>query len=564
MICSTLTSNRPVLTTRVIVRIRSINNSANLVLRLALVTVVLCTVSQLVRAQDPAPTPVPSAEESRLREENRLLELKKDNAQLKKEIKDTQPKPSATPLEGETTADANVIIETQMVTYKAMSDIADRIGAEIHQKFGGAKAIAIYDAEELENLKHYRATSPILEGRIEDLKDQYARVLLSLSAIPSLTTPTGASGESSDLTKKVHTFSAVKPLSGPTSSLTATSSLTSASILNPIASVTEGLKVFADLLALLRTDTDIKGKSVSVEESAMVAETFRALRNRFGGSVNLYYPKAVSPEVYLEGCQYNSAPVFCSETLSSLAHLYAEKDKADQELQRDMFDVASQFEKATNQKAQAAAGIASLGKQISELKLDQLKAELEKPWTPAQTARFQKYINELESMKAEAVLAKKTAELQLDHFAKRKNILEQLQALNLQADQLVATLAKPDEKTGRSELANFMRAENMEKAIGKDGYWLAFRSISAGGNNRTRKNLFRYFSGAKLDHSGGLIVEWALYNRNGVSVDSNKDSSYGGYLAPKEIQSAKFKDAVADPTTQPAPQGNNLAKSGSH
>ena len=318
------------------------------------------------------------------------------------------------------------------------------------------------------------------------------------------------------------------------------------------------------MLALVRTDTEIKGKSVTVEESALVAETFRALRNRFGTSVNLFYPKVISPEIYLEGCQHNSTPIYCSPTLSSLASLYAEKQKADQELSVDMFDVTLQFEKATRDKAQAEGSIASLAKQIADLKLDQLKAELEKPWSPAQVTRFQKYINELQVLKTEAMFAKTTAESQLAYFGKRKNVLEQLQALDQQTDQLVGNLVKADEKTGRTELSNFMRAENMDKALGTEGYWLVFRSISAGGNNRTRTNLFRYFSGAKLDHSGGLVVEWALYNQNGKSVDSNKDSSYGGYVTPKEIQSGRLKDAVADPTLPAVPASPALARSKKH
>jgi hypothetical protein len=528
------------------------------VVKLTLMALVLCGASPVVPAQDPASTPAPTAEELRLQEENRLLELKKTNAELKKDIRESQPKASATPLEGKTTADENVVIETQMVTFKAMSDIADRIGSEIHQKFGGVKSIVIYDAEELQNLRHYRSTSPILEGRIQGLKDQYGRVLESLGALKSAASwnaqaKVAGQGGPDGIIIDFGVNKAVSAMASPGSA--------AANFPLPIPAVTEGLKVFADLLALIRTDTDIKGKTVSVEESAMVAETFRALRNRFGAAISLYYPRFVSPEIYLEGCQEKNTRVFCSATLSSLARLYAEKEKADEELHRDMFDVTTQFEKATREKNQAEGSITSLAKQIADLKLSRLKAELEKPWTAAQNTRFQKYVEELDKMKADAESARIIAEAALEHYAKRKNVLEQLQGFNQQADSLVANLVKADEKTGRSELSNLMRAENMDKALGADGYWLAFKSIIAGGNNRTRTNLFRYFSGAKLDHSGGLVVEWSLYNRNGKSVDSNKDSSYGGYMTPKELQSGTFKDAVADPASQKRAQDPSLASS---
>ncbi|MDX6531950.1 MAG: hypothetical protein QOH41_4240 [Blastocatellia bacterium] len=527
---------------------RGLKRHSSTIIKMLMVTILLMAGSYRAFGQNqpstPAPTPAPSAEELRLAEQNRVLALEKTNAQLKKDIREAQPQPAATPLEGKTTADENVVIETQLVTYKAMSDVADRIGGEIHQKFTGAKSIAIYDAEELQNLKHYRDTSPILDGRIEGLKDQYGRVLEKLSAISRPRTVTVTTSES--LVRSLNSIQS--GVSSTTASISASVATDTAveSLLPGVNTVGVGLKAFADLLALMRTDTEIKGKSVTVEERAMVAETFRALRNRFGSDVNLYYPQVVPPEIYLEGCQDRNSRVFCSHTLSELAGLYAEKENAENQLLAEMFETSSQFDKATAQKSQAESELKDLAKQIGDLKLDRLKAELEKPWTPAQATRFDKFISDLEARKSAAQSSKSAAESQLEYSARKKNVLERLQDLNRQADELVANLAKPDEKTGRSELANFLRAENIDKALGTNGYWLEFKSISAGGNNRIQKNLFRYFSGAKIDHSGGIVVEWALYNRNGVSVDSNKDSSYGGYLTPKEIQSAQFRDTVDD------------------
>ncbi len=531
---------------------RGLTPNASGIIKMLMVMFFVLAGSYTALGQDqtptPAPTPTPSAEEIRLAEQNRILTLEKTNAQLKKDIREAQPQPAATPLEGKTTADENVVIETQLVTYKAMSDVADRIGGEIHQKFAGAKYIAIYDAEELQNLKHYRETSPILDGRVEGLKDQYGRVLAKLAAIPRPRTVTATSDRPGAGGMASVTLGVNKAGASSTASLVADTSTSAESFLPGVNAVGVGLKAFADLLALMRTDTEIKGKSVTVEERAMVAETFRALRNRFGSDISLYYPQVVPPEIYLEGCQEGNSRVFCSHTLSELAGLYAEKEKAENQLLAEMFEISSQFDKATAQKSQAESEIKDLAKQIGDLKLERLKAELEKPWTPAQAARFDKFISDLEARNLAAQASKSAAESQLEYSARKKNVLERLQDLNRQADELVANLAKPDEKTGRSELANFLRAENIDKALGTKGYWLEFKSIIAGGNNRTQKNLFRYFSGAKIDHSGGIVVEWALYNRNGVSVDSNKDSSYGGYLTPKEIQSAKFKDTVDDVT----------------
>lgn len=495
----------------------------------------------------PAATPAPSP--SAIDKEIERLKKEKEKAELKKEIREAQPTPSTTPLDGKTTADENVIIETQMVTYKAMSDVAERIGAEIHSGFPNAQAIAIYNTEELQNLKHYRVAAPVLNARIDDLKDQYEKVFTEIEKHPEL--------RASALEETTFTVSQKSSVNKAITNASAGLNM----IIGPgaiAAGAGTALKAFADLLALIRTDTEVKGKTVTVEESAMVAETFRALRTKFEGRLRLYYPAVVQPEADFEGCPKWSTRDFCSPILTALAGLYEKRADAQQRLFVKMFDVTAEFDKMTRKKAGAGEEVGALSKQIDELNLDRLKQELVKPWTKLQVMRFEKFIKGLEARTAEAVSEKTAASTRLETLAKEKNLLEALQALNQQSDEMVAALAKPDDK-GKSELASFLRAENMDKAMGNDGFWLEFRAISAGGNNRTRKNLFRYFSGAKLDHSGGVIIEWALYDRNGVSVESNKDSSYPGYFAPKEIQSGKLKDAVADPRR---PQTPAVAKSG--
>lgn len=520
--------------------------AANL-LRTLIVACFISISASVSAAQDPsgtpAATPTPSASETRLDKDIEKLKKEKEKAELQKAIREAQPQPSSTPLEGKTTIDENVIIETQMVTYKAMSDVAERIGSDIQTGFPGAKSIAIYDADELQNLKHYRAASPVLDGRIQSLKQKYESIFTEIDKDPEL--------------QAMQTIT-VTTSNNKISDMSVDAANLTTNLINPVAGIASGLKAFADLLALMRTDTEIKGKTVNIEESAMVAETFRALRNKFGNQITLYYPAVVAPEANFEGCPVGITSRFCSPILTSLSGLYAKKEEAEQRLLGNLFKVSSEFELMTRKKAGAAEEIAALSKQIDDLNLDRLKQDLEKPWTPVQIAKFEKFIKALEARKAAAVAERTAAVARLETLAKQKNLLETLQTANQEADEMVATLAKPDDK-GKSQLANFLRAENMNQAMGTNGYWLEFKSISAGGNNRTRKNLFRYFSGAKLDHSGGVIIEWALYDRNGSSVESNKDSSYPGYHTPKEIQSGKLQDTVADPRQ---PQTPVVAKSG--
>src|SRR6267143_556086 len=57
------------------------------------------------------PTPTPSEEETKLANKKKILQLQKDIADLEKGIREDNPQPSATPLEGKTTLDENAIIE---------------------------------------------------------------------------------------------------------------------------------------------------------------------------------------------------------------------------------------------------------------------------------------------------------------------------------------------------------------------------------------------------------------------------------------------------------------------
>src|SRR5581483_1671556 len=87
-------------------------------------------------------------------------------------------------------------------------------------------------------------------------------------------------------------------------------------------------------------------------------------------------------------------------------------------------------------------------------------------------------------------------------------------------------------------LALLVRSEDIDNAMREEtSYWVEIQSVTAGGNNRTQKNLLRYFSGPKIDHSGGVVVEYALYNKAGQVIYSDKVSCYEGYVEPKKIGS---------------------------
>jgi uncharacterized small protein (DUF1192 family) len=120
--------------------------------------------------------------------------------------------------------------------------------------------------------------------------------------------------------------------------------------------------------------------------------------------------------------------------------------------------------------------------------------------------------------------------------------IKPLVELNARFQKFVDEFVKVD-ANGTNALALFIRSEDINNALpGADSYWLEIKSVAAGGNNRTRKNLIWFFAGARLDHSGGVIIEYTLYNKMGAVVVSDKLSHYEGYVEPKKIRSGRFKD----------------------
>ena len=65
-------------------------------------------------------------------------------------------------------------------------------------------------------------------------------------------------------------------------------------------------------------------------------------------------------------------------------------------------------------------------------------------------------------------------------------------------------------------------------------YYIEIKSLRAVGNQRVRKNLF--FLTDKLDYSGGLVVQWTLFDKDGQVRNSGIETSFDGYITPKDIR----------------------------
>lgn len=510
-----------------------------------------------VRAQGgatPAPTPTPTEEERRLQEEKRLTELRRDIELAKKAIRDAQPEepepeappaPAATPLAGDTTLE-NVKLEPEMVSYRAMSEAADTISKEIKLKKPGARNIAIYDAQVVRDWRYYKALFPAFRGQVNDFSSRYRGVLCQIAA---------------DFPKEKFVSDNYKNNNCPGG--TPTAALAGAGLQAAFAAGTNVLKSFIDLTALFRTETKIQGVSFTVEESALVAELFRALRNQYGddeGAVKFYYPEVFPPRLPTDPA--NPDP---SSTVVIIGSLFLDKAEADDaiakmskavdaindelkdpselrgQLKAQLSRVEALAEKLRNLRLAHAAEKEPAVKKILGAEIGETKAELASHGV-TNDASLKAKIDELKKKIKEQDDAIKPLKTDVDKIQAHVKLLT---ALNTRFLAFVDESVKVG-ANGTSPLALFIKSEDLDGAmLHAESYWLEVKSVSAGGNNRTRKNLIRYFTGPKLDHSGGVIVECTLYDNTGAVVYSDKLSVYGGYVEPKVIRDrSKFRDVV--------------------
>lgn len=496
----------------------------------ALLLLLLFAHAAEVRAQEAAATPAPrSQRELELEEQKRIITLEKEIALAEKEIREAAAKPASTPLAGTTTTDANVNIEASMLSFRAVADVSDNIACEIREQVPGARSIAIFNARDFNDWRNYKTLSPTLGEQLDALNARYDELLGTVAAAEF---PTAGR----------RTFAG--PLTG---SLLAGSN---------------AVRAFVDLISIFRTDTEIKGVAVTVKPSALTPEMLRALRAAYsepaetcgekdaaGSAVKLFYPEVFSPKMLDE-----------SPTVKAIKESFLKKAAAEDYL--ISFDVrearARELREAIKEAKGRVAALgaqavalreekAELGWQVEEVKATPAHTELAKVRKKAQLARLaaavekkSQAIAETEdaSVKAVTALGVLEEELKLNPAAglAARERAARLRKLNEQFDKFMESFVKPD-ASGNSGLAMFVKAENMEKALeGDESYWLQVEPVLAGGNNRTQRNLIRYFIGAKLTHSGGVIAEYVLANKKGEVLRSNTTPEYTGYRSSSRIK----------------------------
>jgi hypothetical protein len=522
------------------------------------------------QAQETAtPTPTPDEEKEKLQRAADLATLKQTKAEADRKTAEAKfPKPATSPLDGKTTVEG-AVIESQMVSYVSLSRSADRLMDAIKSNFTAAdpRNLAIYNERDINLMLSYKVAT----GQIDIIKNGYAKFLTPTTTVSPCPTPTPTSSPT------VH--------GGQPAMIPATL---------PLSAAESFLGSFVDLTALLRTNVEIKGQTFVIDEGPLVAEVFRAARNLKApnGVRYLYYPYVFPPNVNADQKSdilgrleaIHGLRVTAEQLLGTLTKTSKDLSDANDSIKQLTANINKGIPKKTAEAVAASGNIIKancrkLSSDVDDIKSlpPELQGEamvrlIEKarstcrrmdPDKLEQLLGLSDTIEQLRKDLAEAKknLAKVSAE-ETDLECKLRNLelklalgtivdptdpdeikehaevaAARLKAINAQFDGLVAALTQAD-GSGTNTLTNYIRVENLRMALPVDSsYWLQLKVINAGGNNRIKTNLLVdiFTGGNRISHSGGVIVEYHLFDSNGLSLASGTVSDYRNYVKASKI-----------------------------
>ncbi len=469
------------------------------------------------------PTPTPESEEIiELRAEKTRVELEKDIAVAEKAKNDASfPKPTTSPLSGETKINDGAVIESDMISYLSMAYAANRIveRLKVTKTADGNNLVidnlAIYNKADIDLVLNYKATT----AQLVILRQEFCKLV-----------------DAPQCGDKVIAERSIAPLG----------------------IIGSFLGAFVDMTALLRTNVTITGHTIDITEGALVSEVFRAARAEDGvsGQRNFYYP-AVFPPM--------DPKLTTSTLLTTLEDLHDLKAMVMVAI-HDIEERLKEITKKTGQISKLKAFVESApddidGAQAELDRLEQLKKEFAAKKRPMpfdaleRMARLQETIKKLKSDLAGAPAKQAKAEKDLSDLLggstedELKNLVSRMKLVNERFDQLIATLIKTDAATGINSLTAYIRAENLQAILnGINSYWLQLAVLKAGGNNRIKSNLVTdiFTGGSRLSHSGGAIVQYNLYGVDGKSIVSDTLTEYTGYINAGKIRRLPNPATVSD------------------
>jgi hypothetical protein len=541
----------------------------------------LISSASAVRAQTATPTPTPKSEEVlKLEEEKAQAELRKAIAEANKaELEAKFPKPTSSPLAGTTTINDGAVIESQIVTYlalaRAANKLVDSVGKNPNVK---VSKLAIFNEDDVKLLLSYKTS----KSQLVVLQRSYCR-LLSPAQTDKEQCPAEHGGSEPGF--KAESF------------------------VTPLTIATSLLGSFIDLTSFLRTNVEIKGQTFDIDEAPLVAEVFRATRrpNSTLNDAQLFYPKVFAPDFEPDKQYYILGLIDLVSSLRNTAgRLIAELEKNTEDLKKAETKVdalkaslnsltlarATALEKLQNilipahcteipecdradptavaarlkrycpkltgeqreRVLELANQIKSLDSELSAVKLNLANAQTAQATLEAERARLWEAFNNGSNTGKQQ---------QTTNAIAVADIAGQLKARSQQFDKFVEALVQAGSGGGANALTSLLKAENIQAALSNDSvnqpatrqdesgnsYWLQLKVVKAGGNNRIKTNLLWdiFTGGNRVSHSGGVIIEYILYETTGRAVAFDTIAEYTDYIKAGKVKKLSTADVDNTP-----------------
>ena len=543
------------------------------------------------RAQTATPTPTPLSEEDqeqvarrdRLAVQAEIAQHQKEIAEAQKATRDAKfPKPDTKPLEGKTEINDNALIESQMVAYVSLARAANKIVQAI--KRGDMNNLAIFNEQDMTVLSSYK----IAINKSQIIRDGYCQ-LFDRKTIHDLNFE-----EVCPLTSNGSRTKAINPLLPAESFLGAFVDLTgllrtNVQINGQTFDIDEAPLVAEVFRAARRSDglkdvtlyyphvmapnLDPRKKS----EILGIMEEINLLRVEAGALLNDIQTKSADraeAEGDVKGLKKNLKDLNRQKADSKAAakrllEAYCHKLANEKLRLPENSGLADDEQEELELLEKLSKGCRGMPPEKRELALelrDTIKGLRAK--IAATTSDLDEATNQFNALTQQLMDLLKKLSPDLQSPDALSSAIAKLKGVNDQFDKFIASLLENDSSTGINTLSSYIRAEQLKTAFpeyaipfdettapekdttapqkSQNTFWLQLKVVKAGGNNRIKTNLLWdiFTGGNRVSHSGGVIVEYVLYDAFGRSVASDTITEYTNYIKANRIKD--LPDSVVD------------------
>lgn len=474
-------------------------------------------------------SPTPTEEETRLDNEIKILKKEKEKLELEKAIRGMNVPTDVTPLKGEQTGAKDMFIEVEMQTYRAVAAASNQIACVVKTTKPNAKNIILFKPDDYSVWRDYRLNYSVINSQLGYFASRYDALFAEF--VPQAVKANGQ--ESVDGSPLVAASTVMSSIGGV-------------------------IKSAIGLASFFRTDLEFSTKSVEVNDLAFRSALMNSLRSVYASgssqtcassyvntNLKIFDPSVFSPfEIKANGDIH-------SPTLEQVKNLYEKKARADAAVRTfDKYVLELEAAKKAESDAQEALTKFKVTIKTAPQNITELQAEIRRTKDPVKRAELIKARNDARTALATAQEKVTNAQSEYDKAKAKKAALEKeiedvkpkitaLRLINDDFTSFINTFTRSD-ANGPSPLSRYVRGEGLHNYVKDDNtFWLQVNAVKAGGSNRVKKNLVRYFTGVDITHNGGFIAEYILGDRRGEIIRSNFVTDYQNYVHAKDLRKQK-------------------------